>query len=57
MKEKDQIGHFDDDMDKLISRYTDEFDLSLASMIGVLMCKVYELITNSDNDEEDEEEE
>jgi hypothetical protein len=29
----------------------------LASMIGVLMCKVYELIANSDNDEEDEEEE
>ena len=57
MKEKDQIGHFDDDMDKLISRYTDEFDLSLASMIGVLMCKVYELIANSDNDEENEEEE
>ena len=59
MDEKEQIECFSDDLDKLLERYSDEFDMSLASQVGTLFIKIQELISNSleveEEDEEDEE--
>lgn len=57
MDNEEQISQFQNKLDKLVERYVMEFDLSLAAMVGVLICKVYELLANADNDEEDDEEE
>jgi hypothetical protein len=57
--EKDQIGCFESDLDRLIQRYGDEFDMSLAAMVGTLQIKIHELVANSldQDDEEDDSEE
>jgi hypothetical protein len=53
--EKDQIGCFDSDLDRLIQRYGDEFDMSLAAMVGTIQIKIHELVANSiDQDDEEE---
>jgi len=59
MDEKTQIGCFDEDLDRLIQRYGDEFDMSLAAMVGTLSIKIHELVSNSmdQDDEEDDNEE
>jgi hypothetical protein len=51
-----QIEQFQKKLDKLIDTYTEEFDLSIAAMIGTLMCKIYELLANQNEEEEDDEE-
>ena len=56
MDNEEQIGQFQLKLDKLVEKYTMEFDLSLAAMIGVLICKIYELLANSNDDDEDEDE-
>ena len=55
MKDSDQITELQNKIDKLIDTYIAEFDLPLASMIGILQVKIHELIENSmyDEDEED----
>jgi hypothetical protein len=53
MDEKDQIGHFDDDLQRLLDKYADEFEMSLASQVGTLMCKVHQLISASYEDDDD----
>jgi len=55
MDNGEQIQQFQKKLDKLVDTYADEFDLSIAAMIGILMCKIYELLANA-NDEEDDEE-
>jgi hypothetical protein len=55
MDNGEQIEQFQNKLDKLVNTYTEEFDLSIAAMIGTLMCKIYELLANS-NDEDDDEE-
>jgi hypothetical protein len=59
MKDSDQITELQNKIDKLIDTYIAEFDLPLASMVGILQVKIHELIENSmtyeDEDEEDEE--
>ncbi len=57
MKESKQIEMFQEDLDKLVERYSSEFDLTLASMIGVLEVKIHEIIKNTIDQSEDEEEE
>ena len=56
MDEKTQIGCFQTDLNRLVERYGDEFELSLASMIGTLQIKIHELVANAidQNDEEDD---
>jgi hypothetical protein len=49
-----QIEQFQKKLDKLIDTYTEEFDLSIAAMIGTLMCKIYELLANQNEEEDDE---
>jgi hypothetical protein len=55
MDNGEQIEQFQNKLDKLVDTYTEEFDLSIAAMIGILMCKIYELLANSNDDEDDEE--
>jgi uncharacterized FlaG/YvyC family protein len=57
MDEQDQIGHFNDDLQRLLDKYSAEFDMSLASQVGTLMCKIYELISSSYDEDEDSDEE
>ena len=57
MNEQDQIGHFNDDLQRLLDKYSAEFDMSLASQVGTLMCKIYELISSSYDEDEDSDEE
>jgi hypothetical protein len=47
MTEQDQIQAFSDDLEKLIYRYRDEFDLTIASMVGVLECAKFEVMLNA----------
>jgi hypothetical protein len=54
MDEKDQIGHFDDDLQRLLDKYADEFEMSLASQVGTLMCKIYQIIAASHEDDDDD---
>ena len=55
MDNGEQIEQFQNKLDKLVDTYTEEFDLSIAAMIGILMCKIYELLANSNDDEDNEE--
>jgi hypothetical protein len=55
MDNGEQIQQFQNKLDKLVDTYTEEFDLSIAAMIGILMCKIYEILSNANDDEDDEE--
>lgn len=57
MKESKQIEIFQNELEALIQRYAEEFDLTVASMVGVLEVKIHELIHVAINDTEDEDEE
>ena len=52
MNTGEQIDAFEKELDFLIDRYCDEFDLPLASVIGILHLKMYE-ITASAYEEDD----
>jgi hypothetical protein len=56
MDNGEQIQQFQNKLDKLVDTYTEEFDLSTAAMIGTLICKIYELVANANDDEDDNEE-
>lgn len=57
MKESKQIQVFQDELNKLVERFSDEFDLTLASMIGVMQVTIHEIIERTINQEEEDEEE
>jgi hypothetical protein len=57
MKESKQIQVFQDELNKLVERFSDEFDLTLASMIGVMHVTIHEIIERTINQEEEEDEE
>jgi uncharacterized FlaG/YvyC family protein len=54
MDNGEQIDQFQKKLDKLVDTYTEEFDLSIAAMIGTLMCKIYELLANQHEEDEEE---
>lgn len=60
MTDGDQTEAFDDAINRAIDRFTQEFDLTYASVIGVLVMKVVELTLQSGihehNDQEDDQE-
>jgi len=56
MDNEKQIEQFQNKLDKLVNTYTEEFDLSIAAMIGIFVCKIYELLANQEDDEDEEEE-
>lgn len=47
MSEQEQIIHFANDLDKLVDRYRDEYELTYASTIGVLQMKIHTLIQSA----------
>jgi uncharacterized FlaG/YvyC family protein len=56
MDNEEQIDQFQKKLDKLVNTYSEEFDLSIAAMIGVFVCKIYELLANQENEEDEEDE-
>ena len=59
MTEREQVEALADDLDRLIGRYCDEFELTTASAVGVLAFKMHTLMahaqSNANGEEEDEE--
>lgn len=51
MNEKEQIMELADRMDKLINGFRDEWDLSYASVVGVLMMKAHLLMQEASEEE------
>ena len=47
MTEKEQIDAFSDDIDRLITRYADEFDLSRAAAVGTLMFALFNIMADA----------
>jgi len=47
MTQEEQVEAFTFELDNLIDRYTQEFDLTLASVIGVLECMKLEIWDDS----------
>lgn len=59
MTDSDQTEAFNDTLDSTIDRFTQEFDLTYASVIGVLVMKVVELTLQSgihENNQENDQE-
>jgi len=54
MSEREQIHQLAEDLDRLIQRYRDEYDLTYASAVGVLNMKAFLLMREAqERDEED----
>ncbi len=57
MTEQEQIAHLANDLDALIERYRSEYELTLASVVGVLemqkflLCQEAQELGSSDDDE------
>lgn len=55
MKQKEQIEHLANELDALIGRFSEEYDLSYAAVIGVLHMKIHLLEKQAIEEEEQEE--
>jgi len=53
MTEKEQTDHFADDLDKLVDRYRSEYEITYASIVGVLQMKSH-LLCEEASDRSDE---
>lgn len=49
MTDREQIKAFADELDNLVNRFADEFNLTTAAAVGVLMIKAQEIIYESAN--------
>tara|TARA_R110000772_G_scaffold2190_3_gene7568 strand:- start:1480 stop:1656 length:177 start_codon:yes stop_codon:yes gene_type:complete len=54
MNQAEQTSAFSTDLDKLLTRYADEFDLTYASAIGVLTIALHRIIDDLRFDEDAE---
>lgn len=54
MNHKEQVQHFSNALDALIDRHCDEFDLTYASVIGVLTMKTHDLCVEVNTPDEEE---
>ena len=54
MSEEEQISALADDLDALVGRYRDEFDLSVAAVIGVLQFKAFLVMCHAREYEEED---
>ncbi len=45
--ERDQIASFGEELDRLIHRTCKEYDIAIASVVGVLQCKAHQIINDS----------
>lgn len=57
MTEREQIEALEADLDRLVGRYCDEFELTAASAVGVLAFKMHTLMSHAERKHRDEEEE
>lgn len=55
MSEKEQTERFARDVDNLVERYRSEYDLSYASIVGVLQIKVHLMCDEMLNHDDEEE--
>lgn len=46
MSEQERVQHFADDLDSLIERYRQEYDIMLTSVVGVLTLQVHYLLSD-----------
>lgn len=53
MTEREQITHLSNEIDKLINRYRDEYDLSYAAVVGILQMKSHLLMSEAAEDDSD----
>lgn len=56
MTDKQQIDQLADSLDALIDRARDEYDMSYASVIGVLQMKIHALLHEAEDEAEDRDE-
>lgn len=54
MTDKEQTQQLADELDKLLNRFADEYDLSFASAVGVLQMKIHNLCQQAREESEDE---
>jgi hypothetical protein len=55
MNDRQQIQAFADDLDRLVDRYRDEWEISMAGVIGALEFKQFTLMQEAQRQAEDEE--
>jgi hypothetical protein len=48
MTEEDQTNHFSNDVDKLVDRYRDQYEMSYAACVGVFTMKIHQLCKEAD---------
>jgi hypothetical protein len=53
MTEREQVMAFAGDLEALVYRYRDEFDITVASLVGVLECAKYEVLLSAGGDEDE----
>jgi len=53
MTEREQVMAFAEDLEKLVYRYRDEFDITVASLVGVLECAKYEVLLSAGGDDDE----
>lgn len=53
MNQRDQIIAFGDDLDRLLERYAQEFDLPYAAVVGCMQIKIH-LICQQASEEDDD---
>ena len=53
MDDREQIKAFADDLDNLVNRYADEFDMTYAAVVGVLCMKINIMCHESKDAEEE----
>lgn len=52
MTQEEQAAAFEEDLDKLLDRYAEEFDLPICMVIGILHLKIHEITVNAYEDDE-----
>lgn len=55
MKEREQIVHFERELERLIQRFRMEYRLSVASAIGVLQLQIHKICVATVIEEDDDE--
>jgi hypothetical protein len=53
MTEREQAMAFAEDLERLVWRYRDEFDITVANLVGVLECAKYEVLLSAGGDDDE----
>lgn len=53
MTEREQVMAFAEELEKLVYRFRDEFDITVASLVGVLECAKYEVLLTAGGDDDE----